>query len=466
MPKLRASRFVSSIRGSDWYGPALLLLASLSIPAAIFVRVISLNQGLLLAIAFAYVSIHRNLDARTLYCLSFLTTFIFVQTPIRSIFGIDLLPLLSIFFLLTAISREKKDSNFQIGTERGGVATLYIFAGISFALVTATSSVINYRNLEFLSWALFPLASAVLVGRFRIAQSPKFSELMTYWLIGASVLALLDTFGLATGRFRATGAFNAGRFLGSLGDYELSAEVYGLSILVAVFVILSAKSQLIRVLALIEILAFTLLLVSTQTRSAFLLALIGTIGIVLSSSLNRNRKRSLGLLGLIAILTEAWLSAQGSFQDLLSRFASVEYNQDLPGVANRASVWDYFQNLKSFTDLPLLGNGFSYPYSEIQSYPHSLYLWVLWSGGFLAFLLLILAALASASILIFRWKTNRVNSSAALILLGFVLIDQAKVEVSRYSATSWVFWLVLSVAFVSMGSRDNELEAKKEEKST
>jgi hypothetical protein len=261
-------------------------------------------------------------------------------------------------------------------------------------------------------------------------------------------------FGLATSRYRSTDLFNLGRFTGSLGDYELSAEIYGITILVAIYVLLVTESKRLRLLALAEVTGFVALLLATQTRSSFLLTLIGATILVLTSATSKLVKRSLGTLVLVGFSAEIVLLAGGSFQDIWNRLTAIELSQDISGVANRSGVWGYFLNLKSFIDLPPVGNGFSYPYAEIQSYPHSLYLWILWSGGVLSLALFAALSISSAWSSIARWKEFRVDASASLIILGYVLIDQAKVEVARFASTSWVFWLVLILTFSIFDRRD------------
>ena len=160
----------------------------------------------------------------------------------------------------------------------------------------------------------------------------------------------------------------------------------------------------------------------------------------------------------MALSAELVLLAGGSVQEIWNRLAATEFNQDISGIANRAGVWSYFQNLKSFADLPPIGNGFSYPYEEIQSYPHSLYLWILWSGGILAVLLFaILAALTFGNVFS-RLRNFRVDASASIVMLGYVFIDQAKVEVARFESTSWVFWLTLALTFASFKKRPNNFD--------
>jgi hypothetical protein len=144
----------------------------------------------------------------------------------------------------------------------------------------------------------------------------------------------------------------------------------------------------------------------------------------------------------------------GLFQDAWNRLAATELNQDFAGVANRSGVWNYFQNLSSFTNLSPIGNGFSYPYAEIQSYPHSLYLWVLWSGGILSLFILFLLACVAIGTSVSRWREYRVDASASLVILGFLFLDQSKVEVARFASTSWVFWLLIALTFSRFERRD------------
>ena len=455
-------RRLSNLRHSSFgfngdVGSVAVVLCALAIPGAVAMRFLSLNQALLIALGFVYATVHRHLSSQVVLCLAFALTFFFLPVPSRFIFGVDLLPIISLALIIFTLNR---DSALQDSPKSGKqqFSSFYFVCAILFAGLATLTSIFNYRGPEFLSWVILPIASAVLAKLLQRSATLKFQDFMEFWTVGVALLMLLDVFGLVTSKYRSTDLFNLGRFTGSLGDYELSAEIYGLSIIVAIYVLLVTESKWLRAIALLEISGFVALLVATQTRSSFILTFLGAVLILFSSAVSKRIKRSIGTLVLVALSAELVLLAGGSVQEIWDRLAATEFNQDISGIANRAGVWSYFQNLKSFADLPPIGNGFSYPYEEIQTYPHSLYLWILWSGGILAVLLIaILAALTFGNVFS-RLRNFRVDASASIVMLGYVFIDQAKVEVARFESTSWVFWLTLALTFASFKKRPNNFD--------
>jgi hypothetical protein len=87
---------------------------------------------------------------------------------------------------------------------------------------------------------------------------------------------------------------------------------------------------------------------------------------------------------------------------------------------------------------------------------------MLWSGGFLSLLLLVVLGLVSFGKSLSKWKEFRVDAAASIVLLSFVFIDQAKVEVARFASTSWIFWLTLALPFATFRSNSNNTEIEEE----
>lgn len=437
-------------------------LTVMIIPIAITFRYLSPNQALILSMALVYATLHRHLSRPLVFSLAFATAFFFVPIPSRQVFGIDLLPIVSMALIFLAVNKENA-SHQMTRLNKTNYSKLYFAGALAFTVIAILSSLVNFRSLDFVPWAVFPIASGIAIKALQSRPSLKFRDLAEYWMVGASILMLLDFTGLFTARYRSTDIFNFGRFVGSLGDYELSAEIYGITILFSVYVLFITEKKWLRALAILEITGFGTLLVSTQTRSSFLLALAGVIFIIFSSATSKMLKRSIVTGVLIAAFVAAALLAGGSFQQIWNRLTAIELNQEIASIANRAGVWNYFQQLRSFADLPPIGNGFSYPYEEIQSYPHSLYLWTLWSGGFFAVLILALLIGASLASAVSRWREFRIDASAAIVILSFVVVDQAKVEVARFASTTWIFWLILAMTFAAFESR--KLKFREEEES-
>ena len=369
--------------------------------------------------------------------------------PTRFQFGIDIIPVVSAVLLLTVLARLPKTSEIPKH------AKVFFLASSVIAMLALLSSLFSWRGIDFISWTVFPLISGFLVLLLTRIESLTFEKFMNAFSLAAGFLAVFDFIGFARGSFRSADKFNFGRFMGSLGDYELSAEIYGLGILVGVYLLIATKSLRIRLATSLGITLLAALIGATQTRSAFLLVISGVLLLILFASASKYLKRAaLALIALITIVQVLAFSPLRGLEGILSRLSLVNLNDDIPGLVNRSGVWSYFQGLSSYSNVSWIGNGFSYPFETIQTYPHSLYLWLYWSGGPLVVILLVIAALSALVLNFKRFREFPLDAAATLILITYLLIDQSKIEVSRFASTTWLFWLMLALTFARFKPRN------------
>jgi hypothetical protein len=321
---------------------------------------------------------------------------------------------------------------------------------IGFAVLSIISTWANSQSLiPVLPW-LSGIIFALLIGRVPVSQLPSFSTARRAILAGGAVATAYDTYLLGTGKALNVGAFNVGRFLGSLGDYELLAEFYGAIVLLALTAVFFDESRAWRVASGLLMVPGMLLILATQSRGpVILLCVVAPVLILISVfQFRESAGKILALVGVVALSFGAFFGAL-SATPLFERFSSIQLGEGIETTINRAGVWDYFTQLPKFVDLNVVGNGFYYPYETIGTFPHSLYLWLLWSGG--PVLLICFAVLACLLLgRLFRGMAFRHSGSlSAAAVMIYILLDEVKIEAARTSPTVGFLWVFLSLAVLA-----------------
>jgi O-antigen ligase len=380
--------------------------------------------------------------------------------PSRFVGGLDMLPLVSGTLLYLGLNQNGGESRKPVIGKSN--YKWFIVGAIGLAALALLTSIDNYRNLTFIPWVLYPIAAVFLSFKFSTSETFSWRHGVLYLAVGSIPFLLFELAGLFRGSFRSTDTFNAGRFLGSLGDYELSAQIYGISVLACFYILISGTTSFkLRILMLLVGMSFLFLLGSTGTRSAFILTTLGCLVLLSAAGVSKNVKN---MITASAALLLGWFVVTAgfstNFEGLFSRLTNLAFDQELSSIINRSGVWSYFQGIESFVNLPLLGNGFAYPYSEIQVYPHSLYLWLLWSGGVLGLALILMVIVAALLNAFSQLKTQRYDAISAIVFISYLAIDQIKIETARYSSSAWVFWAILALSYATFSSSSNAGEAR------
>lgn len=308
-----------------------------------------------------------------------------------------------------------------------------------------------------LTQGLLTLCGVLATGMALVARK---SESASVAVIGPAYIASAvltmagDLAMFVTGRGFDTGA-NAGRFSGSLGDYELLGQFYAIACVITLGLLILASRWWSRCLHLGVILVAVFLLLQTQSRSALLLALFG-MSIILSLAASswkgrRSRASRTGALAVVGLPIIVWPFV--SELPIFERFDLIRFGEPLPVLFNRAFVWQYFPDLQSFQQASWHGNGLSYPYDSIGTYPHSLYLYLIWTVGWIG-LIVFVAALASLLVYAVRSRNRSIASPwthIVAVALSLSLLEQVKIEMTREPSSQALFWFIALALAASVG---------------
>lgn len=253
---------------------------------------------------------------------------------------------------------------------------------------------------------------------------------------------------------------NAGRFNGSIGDYELLGQFYAISCVIGLGIFYTSDHRFVRSAAFVVLALSFFILLQTQSRSSLILSiggmiLVSTLSVVMWDG---SRRRVVTFLGLVAVVSPFSLLPLLSNSATVERFASVRFDGSLSVLLNREFVWDYFLGLESFAQAGWAGNGFDFPYDDIGTFPHSLYLYLVWSIGWVGlflfvstfFCLLVFALTQHVDAPFFSWK------HVLIIALSMLLIEQVKIEMTREFASQSLFWCLVFCLVGLLVSRSPE----------
>lgn len=372
----------------------------------------------------------------------------------RNVAGMDVAALVTLVAaLLTSFSIALNKPQWAVSVDHKIKARHYDAAPyllIGFALLSVLSTWVNSQSIIVVVPWLSGITLALLITWLPYSQMPSFSIARRAILVGGAVTAIYDLYLLTTGRALNVGPFNAGRFLGSLGDYELLAEFYGAIILLALTAIFFDGSRVWRLGSAALIVPGFLIILATQSRGpVILLGVVAPVLIVISAfQFRESAGKIVAVVGCVA------LSLGASIGTLINtpwfeRFSVIQFGGSVETTLNRAGVWDYFTQLREFVDLGLVGNGFEYPYEEIGTFPHSLYLWLLWSGGpaiiicFALFVCLLFGTLLRGVL------SRHSGSLSAAAIISYILLDEVKIEAARTSPTVGFLWVFLSLGLLA-----------------
>lgn len=289
------------------------------------------------------------------------------------------------------------------------------------------------------SW-LVPLMLVLFAAQKKSTTLPSANTAMLVLQTCLLVFLSSDSLLAVSGKAFLTGnLFNSGRFLGQLGDYEISAELYGLAAVIAMTSIATLPKEQPKTIYFAILTMSLALLALTQTRGPFIAGGVSLISFLILRQRSRARaQRKNLLLTLTSVVFSIFLIANIG-QNLAARFANLDFENGFSRTINRAGVWGYFTSLGSFKNVPLLGNGLNYPYEEIGTYPHSLYLWLIWTLGYVLSSGLIGLAALLLIFLIRNYKASRQFGGLCLVALLYFLVDEAKIEFTRSDSAILLF---------------------------
>ena len=404
---------------------------------------LSLRDAMLGAVVFGALIGFANANYQQRWSVIFFGGSLTVAFPTRILFGLDIVGIAVLASLAWMLIEKSNSLRHRNMGERSNFFTplmslmLGAFAGA--AILSSTDSFISY-----MPWLIgISLVTAMLA--LPRQNLPRVHTVRRTLLMSGAFTMLYDLVGMLRGSGFTESAVNAGRFSGSLGDYELAAEYYGLIILLAVGSLLVDRTPRWVFISILNIIAGTVLLFTTLARGPLILLCLTIPVLLLLTALSDSRSRKRAALTSSVILLAVigfWNAITSS--DVFGRLSDVDTSGRISDAINRGPLWDRFTNLDSFKQVGFLGNGFDYPYMEIGTYPHSLYLWTYWSGGLVA--LLSLAAIFATLFVMLLIAVIRGSRDAvwALMLLAYLLADQVKIEFVRFPETIVLFWTVIA----------------------
>lgn len=406
------------------------------------------------AVALAGIVVLATMSNRPKLMLMFFLNACLLVVAKRDIGGIDFVVLLSMLTaLITAFgfAANKRTLNATATLTPGNANFGAVhFSLIGFAVWAIISTLSNSQSLLSLMPWISGITFAILISWTPLSQLPSFASARRAVLAGGAIAVTYDLYLLGTGRALNVGTFNAGRFVGSLGDYELVAEFYGAIILLGLTAIFFDNSRIWRLASGALLVSSFILLLATQSRGPIVI-LCAVVPMLALTSAFLFRESAGKTLAVVGGLTVAIFASIGTLSTLplYARLTSIQLDGSIESTLNRASVWDYFTQLPGFVESGLIGNGFDYPYEQIGTFPHSLYLWLLWSGGIVILVFFVLLVSLILCKLLRGIFLRRTASLSAAVIVLYILLDEVKIEAARTSPSVCFLWVVLSLAILA-----------------
>jgi hypothetical protein len=413
----------------------------------------SIKQALVLAIGLLVLPHLLRLKIYSLWNFAFFANAALLSFPNREFHSIDLMTVLSmcvITLILIKNALEKAAGSSKIVEFKHTNMRVVALSALAFVVLIVLSSALGGNSASILGWinGTIMVIALVVMPKSRL---PRFLSICRAIVIAMAISVAYDLSFLIQGRGFDVGTYNGGRFGGSLGDYELTGEYVGVCILLGITVLINDDSKRWKTLAVALVLGSLPILIATQSRGPVLLliVLVPVYLIVMVVSKQRRKGRAVMLLLVLTLAVMGNFSAY-SRSNSFDRIAGLHLDGSFASTLNRESVWSYFRELATYKNAGPIGNGVSYPYEEIGTYPHSLYLWLFWSFGYLGVLAIGLMICAILILLLRRAARKDVQCISALAILVFVLADEAKIEAARFSASVAFFWVVIALAIVAI----------------
>lgn len=317
---------------------------------------------------------------------------------------------------------------------------------------------------------LFALLAALLCMRL-VSLGTSIRKVVSVLAVGAVALSAIDLIQSRMGRSVVPGIPSAtvrvlehGRYVerysGSLGDYELLAEFLSVSIVLTVWLAMTAGTRMAAFKWVCAILPLLSVLLLTGTRSALILLAPAVVALAM---LTLRRVIRVLVWGCAVATAGAvlFVCTGSAAPTAIIRLESVYSSPSLAYAINREYVWEVFESRTraNQSDLTyLIGHGLTYPFSEIGTYPHSLYRYALYTVGVIGLAALIGTLLWLLGSLAKHWRRSRTPTAALFItVIGMLLTDGVKIELLRVPAyvlfVGCIIGLAISVR--SEGAQDD-----------
>jgi O-antigen ligase len=260
------------------------------------------------------------------------------------------------------------------------------------------------------------------------------------------------------------------RAMGTLGDYELAAELMALGMLLSIGLGVTYRSGGAWRGYAGTFVLMVVALGSTATRGALLafgagLLLLMVAGLRLRLVQMHRLVLPLAFTGILLLLFVAALGAEGLLAGLGRRLARTEFEGLVPDT--RLYVWGFY--LPRILESPWIGSGLAlHSFEDVPYDPHSLWIHLLLAGGIPALVtFLILAGVLIVSPLRALLRATTVFRSDAVLLAitaaaAAFVVDQWKITYLRLENYQHMVWVLLGLCGAAARLREEESGTREE----
>ncbi len=383
------------------------------------------------------------------------------QIPFVASLGRYAPPLVSFAFLclslisIFAISSQLGFKTFhKFKTSKVGFFAIFVLPAIFVGWPASAATMIQFLNAILMIFLVINLSRVIPRGPIEILN-----QLGIAIGIYALLLFLLQnpiTFlqNLSSDFFIGDGNIsNPNRLSGLGGDYELLAQLLAVGCVLLAQSISQTTGIRKSVEASLLVVSF-LVLIATASLYGILTALIGSV--LVSQDIRKKKKLSISFLPIAGVAVVLGTALQVILSRLQARRFPLEDLTDLftdpARVLNRSTVWERVMSDSDFQQVGLLGLGWPFPLARFETFPHSMFLTVYITSGFLGlafFCFVWLKFVRSSFKLLLRREYLHVGL-VALTLLGGNILN----EVTRLGSFIIFFVLVLSCTMLLFDKRE------------
>jgi hypothetical protein len=245
---------------------------------------------------------------------------------------------------------------------------------------------------------------------------------------------------------------------GPIGDYELMGEFCALAGTAAAFSAFRMRRHL-PFHALVWCGCFVGVAL-TSTRSALLILAAGTL-VAVGPALRRLRLSTLALMAAASIgVAVAVLEVQARYSSgfVFERVSNSTTSGGLLRILDRATVWPFFWHNRPHGGGLLVGVGPAFDLTRWQSFPHSLPLTLLYTGGLFGVVVFaVLVYVLMRDTLAERAGIAQQHASLALTCLVLFALNEIKIEFTRVENYEWWVWALLGVCAATGARRGTQL---------
>jgi hypothetical protein len=240
------------------------------------------------------------------------------------------------------------------------------------------------------------------------------------------------------------------RVTGVVGDYELQSELLTLTAVAALWLAMTSRGRG-RAAWLCVASAGVIGAAATGTRSGIIIFAFGAALLIVQMRDWRSKRLLAGAL--ISLPLVGWLMSGALYQNggIIDRFMVSPANGAFATMANREGLWaESLGMLHGFSDWAV-GLGPGSDYATLPVYPHSVYVWLLYSQGVLGlaiFLAIVVVCMQRYFEAVIKRRSLDTAALLGMLVLLF-LVNEVKIEFVRLFNYQLVIWALLGLALAA-----------------